>query len=989
MNESRTLAPQMIGRDQQLHDLGHAFDLARRGEGRVVFIAGEAGGGKTRLLREFLSRAQAASAPAIFEGYCYDEEPAVPYGPFIDALRRMVRSEGVAAFSERVGPWLSDLSKLLPELASSAAQQLNDLDGQMQKRRLFEAIYQCIRPQQPGECRILALEDVHWSDQTSQELLRYLARAIDRDAVLVLCTYRRDEIHRRHPFTQLVAHLTRERLYNEVHLPPLSQVDVAALMGSMVDRPLSSEFINALYQRTEGNPFFIEEIIKSLLDTQRLDLLNASSQPGSDLGGYAVPHSIKASILSSTQDLDEQTTMVLNYAAVVGRRFSFETLLQLTHLSEAELLPVLERLVTLRLIDEDDAGFGDEYRFRHELIREAIYDDLLGRERRMKHREVLAVLEAQSAEQTIPISQLAYHSLQARESPKASLYAHRAADEAARMYAYREALTQYETALELLDSADDVQRADLLYKLGETAMPLGDPRAAAGYWREAQELYRQLGNPHRLADTYRRLGRIAWDQGDRATAFSDTQTAISLIEDKDPSQALVMAYSALSQLHMLAGQPTASIEWGSQAIDLARTLGEEALTAHSMNNIGVSLVELGDVAEGIALLEQSLELAKQAGLVADVIRAHHNLGGQLIRLGEIARGAVILREGLAYSEQMGWTNENMIIPQLSWVELELGNWQAAQTMLNGLFQRRNYGLGALPLHTVVTQCQLWIRQGRLDEARDLLEPLVQANRLEEKVALGAWTVLAQLYKLTQQESAAIQALDRALAIWQKLGSGCEEGLQIAAVISLYTWTAQADKLQSIIDAVRANPEPSSDPVAVAVRTTVEGIIALSEQRWRDAAAYFAQAVIKCQALGFVYQAACAQQHLAEAYLRSAEAATHTEAISAALHAAHDTFERLGARLDLAAVEALIRQHNLRRPKPASGRTLELTPRETQVIALLARGLSNRAIAEELVISPKTAEIHVSNILGKLALSSRAQVAAYAVEQGLLSRPEQV
>ncbi|MBA3468881.1 MAG: response regulator transcription factor [Herpetosiphonaceae bacterium] len=329
----------------------------------------------------------------------------------------------------------------------------------------------------------------------------------------------------------------------------------------------------------------------------------------------------------------------------------------------------------------------------------------------------------------------------------------------------------------------------------------------------------------------------------------------------------------------------------------------------------------------------------------------------------------------------------MIIPQLSWVEIDLGNWQTAQQLLDRLLQRRSYALSPLQLHAVVTQCDLWRRQGRLEEARQLLEPLVQSNHFEDKAALGAWTVLAQLYALNQQDTAAVQALDQAVAIWQKLGASCDEGLQIATVIAIYSRAGQTARLQTVIDAIHACPPAAPDSLAHVFRSNVEGVIALAEQRWHAAATYFSEAIPLFQRIGFVYHEAAAQQHLAEAYLRSPAAATHTEAISSALHTARDTFERLGAPLDLADVETLIKQHNLRRPRPASSRTVELTPRETQVIALLARGLSNRAIAEELVISPKTAEIHVSNILGKLALSSRAQVAAYAVELGLLTRTE--
>jgi len=324
----------MVGRQAQLQELREQLAQAQRGLGRIVFVAGDAGVGKTRLVREFVGHVEMRSGCEVFEGHCYDERPAAPYSPFIDVLRSFVRAKGAEVVVQAAGPWSSDLAKLLPELKPAAPQPISADDLRLQKHRLFEAIYAVLRPQDNHPCHIVVLEDLHWSDQTSQELLRYLARMIARDRLLIVATYRTDELHRRHPLTHLLSQLTRERLYHEVRLLPLSQAELGDMLRLTLDRPLSGMFVNALYHRTEGNPFFAEEVLSALIERAQLDPLLEAAQSGKLIDRLEIPASIRDSILSRISDLDETTTEGLDYAAVIGRRFDFELLLRLTSLSE-------------------------------------------------------------------------------------------------------------------------------------------------------------------------------------------------------------------------------------------------------------------------------------------------------------------------------------------------------------------------------------------------------------------------------------------------------------------------------------------------------------------------------------------------------------------------------------------------------------------------------------------------------------------------------
>lgn len=486
------LAPRMIGRQPQLQELEEQLRLARAGLCRVVLLAGDAGVGKTRLLRTLLERARSQPGIQILQGYCFEEYPPAAYGSFAGALRDFMRAHGPEPMIRAAGPLAGDLLPLLPELGLPSPGPVIMDDAQSRKQRLFEALYRVLRPQGAAQCRVLVLEDLHWADQTSLELLRYLARAAEREALLLLGTYRADEVTLSHPLHHALVQLTRDRLLHEVSLPPLTTVEVAQMIDAIIGRGVPDPFLATMADRTGGNPFFVEEVLSSLLDAGTLDAAMEAAQRGRHESQLLIPRSIRDSIHGRTRDLDEATIDVLRYAAVVGRHFDLQLLGRVTVLAATALIGAVSRLVERQLVVEERGSREDRYSFRHALSREAIYDELLGLDRRRRHRAVLGALEELHPEDREPVlDQLAYHSLQAHEEAKAVHYARLAGDRSARMFAFREAMGHYQTALELLDTEDPRERAELLEQLAEVAYPLGDSSVYGRCWQEAMRLYQE------------------------------------------------------------------------------------------------------------------------------------------------------------------------------------------------------------------------------------------------------------------------------------------------------------------------------------------------------------------------------------------------------------------------------------------------------------------------------------------------------------------
>ena len=992
-------ATPLIGRQAQLRELEEHYRLATAGAGRVVLVAGEAGVGKTRLLREFLGRLPPGARRGVLRGHCYDEDPPVPYGPVVDALRSFARRHGAEAIARAAGPWAGPLTRLLPELGDPASTAGRAADPYAEKWRLFEAIYHAVLPDERQGCRVVILEDLHWSDGGSQELVRYLARLIESQPVLLLATYRTDEPGRRHPLAGLIAQLARERRQHEVRLGPLSREECADLLASALGRRLPAPLVGLLWERTGGNPFFAEELLRSLGEGGGLEQALAAIQAGGRLGHIPTPLSIADSILARTADLDELTTAVLHYAATIGRHFDFELLLRLTGIEEAALLRAVATLVARQLVVEEVAGAAaeDRYRFRHDLTREAIYGSLLRRERRLKHRAILQALEERHrADLPAVADQLAHHSLQAGETVAAARYARLAGERAARVYAYREAVAHYRVALDLLGTDEPAARAELCERLAQAAHPLGDVVMYAHYWREAQRLYEGLGDRRKVADFHLWLGIAAWQQGDlRAVEehLDAVRPALESSEGRSPDGDLALAYSICSQLSMLAARPRDAIAWGERALCLAERLDDGRVRMHAFNNIGCALLDLGDAGRGLEYLERSVALARDATYRAYYhYRAYHNFAENLAALGEFQRAAALLREGLARLEEGGVElHAGFGQGQLGWLELEFGRWDEARALLDRAIEAGERGMPMARLLALPWQGELLLRQGQTDEARRLLEealPACEAGGLD--VLRVLLPTLARVRLAGGDVDGAARAIDRCVAAWRDAGAPAKSDRMLADGVEVYLRAGRTDAAGALLAALAAAAERGGHPLALACLADARGLLAAHQGRHQDAAGHFARAAERWQELGAQFREARARRRWAESLLQAGALCGQggQEEARRQLALAREIGERLGAAPELQAIDATLRRHRLApRATAAPSGGDRLTPREREVLALIAQGHGNREIAERLFITEKTAEHHVSNILGKLGFTSRVQAAAYAVEQGLATAPE--
>jgi DNA-binding CsgD family transcriptional regulator len=597
----------LLERSSQLDVLDdRARNLGHDGHGRMILIAGEAGIGKTALVRSFC---ESQPALRVLWGSCDALHTPRPLGPLIDIADEL-GGELEASFGDGVSPGA---------VVSALARELRG-----------------------GRPAIVVLEDLHWADTATLDVLRMLSRRMAALPALVIATYRDDEVGRRHPLRVALGDLPPASV-DRIALRPLSVDAVADLAGELV---LDHD---ELHRRTAGNPFFVTEVLAAA---------------DADL-----PDTVRDAVLARVSRLDDNARSLLDAVAIVPQRAE---LWLLEALAEGDLTGLVACLASGVLRAERDA-----VGFRHEIARVAVEEMLSPHARVVFHRKALAALAAHRAYPDP--ARLAHHAEAADDAEAVLRYAPIAGERAAQLGAHCQAAAQFERALRYADRLPSARRAELLERYSYESY-LTEAIVEASAARHAAMLeHRASGDVLREGDAHRWLSRLAWFAGDNATAEHEARLAIELLRPRPAGRELAMAYSNMAQLRMLASDHVDAAGWGVRAVELAERLDETEILVHALNNIGTAAMLMGSP-EGRPQLERSLRLALEAGLEEHVARAYTNLGAASLDLLDYAYAARHLEAGIAYCSER---DLDSWLPYMSGhkarLELALGRWSAAAT----------------------------------------------------------------------------------------------------------------------------------------------------------------------------------------------------------------------------------------------------------------------------------------------------------------------
>ena len=1010
-----------VGRSRELTTLLSTADAAASGAARLTLVGGEAGVGKSRLVTESAARLRDDGWLVLEGGSVALGDDGLPFGPIVEALRALVRDVDADRIAAAAGPSLPELVRLVPELGG-AATEASLLTGQAEwlQVRIFEGILRLLGRLGDVTPVVLIVEDLHWADRSTRDLLAFLARNARDERLLIVATFRTDELHRRHPLTAWLAEAERQHRVERIDLARFERDELAELLTAITGAPPTPTLVASIARRSDGNAFFAEELV--------------AAANGAGHGRERLPETLRGVLLVRLSATSETAGRLVEVAAVAGRQVDHDVLADVCGLSEVEMGSALHEAVDAQLLVVDLDEAAERYQFRHALVQEAAYDLLLPSERRGLHAAYARAIEARptggGAAEASRLVELAHHWTAAHDPTRALGAAIQAGDASRAVYAYAEAARQYERAIEIWgvvpasDRPLDRDLGDLYDAASAAATLVGDAARAVNLARRAIEIVDAAdgsdGDRERRAMARERYGTASWLAGDTATSIRQLEEALELLADVPPSTVQARVLAVLAANLMLAGRSGESVPFAERAIESARKIGDQAIESRGMSILGVDRATLGNIAGGIDLLRRSLAIASPADDPTSIPRAYANLGS-VLEMGGFVEEA--LEVSLAGAESMRRYGSELTF--LTFLEvnaaamlIELGRYPEAAVLLEANDARVLPGVSTI--HLRVTRAHLAIRTGDLGAARRHLEVagaeasgisdaqfVIDLHSFGTEIALWDGDPAAALV-VAREGFDRLAEMDDAIILGQLAIPAVRAAADLAVRSRSGRDPAGADdavaSANDVIDRYRASGE----------RLTEQDDLAAHEIGWRMAlcTAELARAAGEDDPAHWeaVRPALSARPApFLEAYVlwRAAEALAgrgDTAAAAEPLRAGHAIATAIGASLLVAAMEGFGRRLRVDLTSPATGRGADaaatpgapvapvapvtptdpfgLTGREREVLMLVAEGYTNRRIAEALFISESTAGVHVSHILGKLGVETRTEAAAVAVRLGL-------
>ncbi len=995
---TRIRSPILIGRRSEWATVELALAQTEQGQGQTLLVSGEAGIGKSRLVAEARAAADALGF-RVLQGNCFEIDASFPYAPLIDALRAYFSGLAPATTENALGALGPELIKLMPELSLTLPELTPSapLDPESEKRRLFEALTRFFIQLSSASPVLLVLEDLHWSDEISLEYLRYLGRRVPGLPLLLMVTWRPEEVSE--PLASLLLTLRREQWKTELTLQKLDRAEVNSLLRAIFDlkRPVRVDFLEALYNLTEGNPFFIEEVLKSLVSSGEI-FFGRGEWSRRPLEELHIRPTIQQAVEHRVRDLSEPSRRMLVMAAVAGRRFDFALLERLTGLEAATLLGQIKDAVAAQLVIEESA---DRFSFRHALTREAIYQKLLARERRDLHRSIGEILEELHSGQLQPVlAELAYHFYQARLWEKAVDYSGRAGRHALQHNAPQAAIRLLSWAMEAAARLGREAPAELHLLRGRAYELAGDFERSQADYQAALKQARALRDAEGEGQALFRLGFL-WTGRDYRRAERFFREAQIWAGEAGDLKLNAHALNGLGNWQMMNGALLEARQSHEQALEFFEQTRDRRGLATTLDLLAIASYLAGDLKSGAAFHRRAVTLLRELHdrqALASALASYAGRGGHYFVEPVVYQPidlAVCEQEGmeaLRIAEEIGWQAGQ------SWAAMLLAMWLAPR----GAIERAHmYAKRSLEIAQEIEHAE-FTAAGHLALGAlflDLMQPapahlhfdlaLSAARSLRSKYLIGLTAgYLASARVLIGDLQAAEEAL---LPAFDKKASLIDQPRRKA-------WQARAELALAQGDPVAAG-QIIEDLIHLAPNTEPYGEHALPRLALIRSQALEAQGKLD-QAMEVLKGAdeAARKQGLAILFwrIKAAEARVHRAARrkTKSLEKLHQARAEAAALADeiqddalraslLQAVEAALPDvPPLTERQKAMQKYGGLTRRERQVALLIAQGLSNREIADQLVLSRRTVEGHVSRIFSRLGFSTRAQIAAWAVEVGL-------
>jgi DNA-binding CsgD family transcriptional regulator len=925
-------------------------------------------------------------------------EGTLPYAPVVQALRALLTDLGTDQVRALIGPSWPELARLLPGLGQPAG----DPPGQATQTRLFELLLGLLGRLSDQAPLVLVIEDLQWADRSTRDLVSFLVRNLRGERALVIVSYRSDE-----PQTARLGPWLAEPdrgPVQRIELPRFQRAELVAQLTGILRAAPDADLVDAVFARSQGNPFFTEELLEAVR-----------------IGSGVLPATLRDLLRGRIQHLSAPAQRLLKVAAASGRPVSHRLLAAVAERDDERLTVALREAVAAQVLVTSPGEDG--YDFRHALLREVVDADLLPGERMSLHAAYARVLagrpELADGSPPVAAAELAAHWQAAGDhvhALPALIVAGRTAEEAG---AFPEAYRHYQQGLALWGQVPNAEQlcgldqVELLVRAGVAAGQAGHVEPSRTLFSEALDRLDPTAEPMRAALLLMVLGRRYWEAGDESASLAAFDQATRRLP-VEPSADRARVLAAHAYTLWLAGHIKQAAERAEEALAVARQVGARPEEAHALDVLGTCIAGEGNLATGIGYLVEARRIAEEVGYPQAIARACLNLGSALRRAGRLEESWEVTWQGYEAACRFGIQRAmgSFLAANMASHLFDTGHWEDAERLLGDVL--RDETAAAFRLHHLWGQLQA--ARGSFAAAREHLEMAARSSPSAGE-RIGPVLALADLAVWQGRYEDARTLLDTAYSLFDDLATkrGDDDYLPAWEIVVCYVLglrleadcaeLASARRMAAGIAEARRRAEPlvaavrdmtdeqgqqayAQEALVPVYATVGEAEFARLEGRsdpelWRRAATLWDR-------LSFAYPAAYARFREAEALLASRGPRPEAER---ALRAAHQTVVRLGAGPLRREIELLARRGRLQLAEPADAtrqakaprsqaESLDLTPREVEVLVLLAKGWTNRQIAQELFIAEKTASLHVSHILAKLGVAGRGEAAAVAHRLGL-------
>jgi len=843
---------QLIDRVEEMDLLRKAVDKAVHGEGGVVFLYGEPGIGKTRLARELGAYARLRGMQ-VLSGRCpalFKMDGVPPYVVWNEAIKDYLQVCTPERLYKVIGYYPSEVCKLVPEIKQKLGTipQSLPISPEDERNRLFEAVSQFVTNISKEAPLLVILDDLQWTDQSSLLLLHYVARGVHKESLLLLGTYRDTDIDERHPLSPVVAELNRERLLEAVPLRRMSLGDVSEMIKQILEQDdVPKEFCELVYQKTGGNPFFVEEVIKSLKEEQ-LIFREENKWKIKEASKIEFPETVKSVIKARIGRLDDESQHTLTMASFIGKDFTFKALREVTGLEEDKLLELMERIVKTGLVKEKVIRGEGIYSFADVIVRDVLHEEVSLLRHMKLHDSVGCALEKVYADKTDEhLGELAYHFLEGGNKDKALDYFLKAGEKAQKTYAHGEAFSYLQHALELLEEKEGrlEEKVRMIERLGDLKAWMGQTASSMELWNRSLTLRSQLGDEKGVAKLHAKMAHLLWNfVGDKEKASEHHRMALEILEKRPESLELAELYQDISNMIWRSGKPTAeALPYAQKAFELAERLRDPEVLSSCHNNLAVICGLSGEFRKRIKYLEQGLKIALDNNCINPARRLYINLYVSYMDTGEFQKAFEVAQQGSDLARRVG------ALGGLAWLDTHLassyaymGETQKAISMAKeilALDNRINFSSHTPQPMLVLGRC--YMRLGEWEKGR---EHLTQAHEMaisvrEFQSSGGAMLSLGELSMEKEDHVEAEKYLKESRSIYENAGAANSLLYGVFPSLSkLCLRKGEIEKAQELIEKTYENATRSGNTLVISRAEMLKAMLFREQKDWEQSLQFF-------------------------------------------------------------------------------------------------------------------------------------------------------